>query len=70
MTGDIFGELRLGYLHDGKGGVTVITGGSVSGSMFDLYPDMRFSAGQAQYDNMRIPALTRLCGVTLTGAGE
>ena len=70
MTGDIFGELRLGYLHDGKGGVKIVTGGSISGSMFDLYPDMRFSAAQAQYNDMRIPALTRLYGVTLTGAAE
>ena len=70
MTGDIFGELRLGYLHDEEGGVTVVTGGSVSGSMFDLFPNMRFSAAQAQYDDMLIPALTRLYGVTLTGAAQ
>ena len=67
MTGDIFGELRLGYWHDGKT-VTPVTGGSVSGSMGDFVKDMAMSVSTAQYDNMRIPALTLLRGVTVTGA--
>ena len=68
MTGDIFGELRLGYWHAPDGTVTAVTGGSLSGSMRDFVPTMRFSARQAQYDFARIPALTRLHGVTVTGA--
>ena len=67
MTGDIFGEIRLGYWHDGET-VTPVSGGSVSGSMLDFVKDLAMSAEQAQYDSMRIPALTRLKNVTVTGA--
>ena len=67
LTGDIFGELRLAYWHDGET-VTPVSGGSLSGSMFDFVKDMRMSKAQAQYDNMRIPALTLLKNVTVTGA--
>ena len=67
LTGDIFGEIRLGYWHDGKT-VTPVSGGSVSGSMMDFVKDMRMSREQAQYDDMRIPALTLLKNVTVTGA--
>ncbi|MBQ9324402.1 MAG: TldD/PmbA family protein [Clostridia bacterium] len=66
ITGDIAGEIRLGYLHKGST-VSVVTGGSVSGSMRTLARDMRMSLRQVQYDCLRIPALTRLHGVTITG---
>ncbi len=69
MTGDIFGEIRLGYWHDGDT-VTPVSGGSVSGSMLDFVQDMRMSREQTQYNNYRIPALTLLKGVTVTGAEE
>lgn len=67
MGGDIAGEIRLGYLHDGDK-MTVVEGGSVSGSMRDFAKTMRFSAEQKQYDNYLIPAVTRLYDVSLTGA--
>ena len=67
ITGDIAGEIRLGYLH--RGGETVsVSGGSVSGSIMELMKDMRFSAESRQYDNLLIPAVTRLNGATVTGA--
>ena len=67
MTGDIAGEIRLGYLH--QGGRTVsVSGGSVSGNMKELAGSMIFSAESRQYDCMRIPAVTRLNGATVTGA--
>ncbi len=67
VTGDIAGEIRLGYLHrDGK--TIAISGGSVSGNMNELVKSMQFSAESRQYDNMRIPAVTRLNGATVTGA--
>ncbi len=69
LTGDIFGEIRLAYWHDGET-VTPVSGGSVSGSMMDFVKDMRMSREQTQYDNMRIPALTLLKNVTVTGAGD
>jgi len=67
MNGDIAGEIRLGYLHDGDT-VTVVEGGSVSGTMRELASTMRFSREQKQYNNFLIPALTRLTGVSITGA--
>ena len=67
MTGDIFGEIRLAYWHDGET-VTPVSGGSLSGSMLDFVQELYMSREQAQYDSMRIPALTLLKGVTVTGA--
>ena len=66
-NGDIAGEIRLGYLHDGDA-VTVVEGGSVSGSMRELAGSMRFSRERRQYDNYLIPAVTRLMGASITGA--
>ena len=66
MTGDIFGEIRLGYWHDGEN-CTVVSGGSVSGSMRDFVQALYASAETVQYNNWRIPALTRLGDVTVTG---
>ena len=67
MSGDIAGEIRLGYLHDG-GAVTVVEGGSVSGNMRELAGTMRFSKEQKQYNNYLIPSVTRLYGASITGA--
>ena len=50
--------------HDGDT-VTVVEGGSVSGTMREL---ASFSREQKQYNNYLIPALTRLTGVSITGA--
>ena len=67
ITGDIAGEIRLAYLHrDGR--VTPVSGGSVSGSMPELAKTMRFSKESRQYNCHLIPAVTRLQGVTITGA--
>ena len=67
LTGDIFGEIRLAYLHDGDT-VTPVSGGSVSGSMFDFLNDLSMSREQTQYNNMLIPSLTLFRNVTVTGA--
>lgn len=67
ITGDIAGEIRLGYLHRG-GNVTPVSGGSVSGSMAELAATMRFSKETRQYNCWLVPAVTRLKGVTVTGA--
>ena len=67
LTGDIAGEIRLAYWHH-DGVVTPVSGGSVSGSMFDYIRTMRMSRRQRPFDSFLIPALTRLSGVRLTGA--
>ena len=66
-SGDIAGEIRLGYLHDGDT-VTVVEGVSVSGTMRELAGTMRFSKELKQYNNYLIPAVTRLYGASITGA--
>ena len=67
MNGDLGGEFRLGYLHDGDK-VIPVSGGSVSGTMRELVKTMRFSREQRQYNTRLIPAVTRLKDVTVTGA--
>ena len=69
LTGDVFGEIRLAYWHDGET-CTPVTGGSVSGNMKQFIDEMLMSRESAQYDNMRIPALTLLKGATVTGVAE
>ena len=69
ITGDIAGEIRLAYLHQG-GSVTPVSGGSVSGNIRELLDGFRFSKETRQYDSLLIPAVTRLQGVTVTGAGN
>ena len=67
MGGDIAGEIRLGYLHQ-NGTVRIVSGGSVSGNIRELMNGFRFSKETRQYDCLLIPSVTRLQGVTVTGA--
>ncbi len=66
ISGDIAGEIRLGYYHDGDK-VTPVSGGSISGCMLNFVNDMYMSVGKRQYDRFLIPALTRLENVSVTG---
>lgn len=66
LSGDIFGEIRLAYLHDDDK-VIPVSGGSVSGNMKDLMKHMSMSREQRQYNNARIPAVTRFENVTIAG---
>lgn len=66
MTGDIAGEIRLGYYHDGEK-ITKVSGGSVSGSMREFVKEMYLSNETRQYSDTVIPAVIRLEGATVTG---
>lgn len=66
MSGDIFGEIRLAYYYDGDK-VIPVSGGSISGQMQNAIKDMEFSSEQKQYNNIKIPALTKLNGLVITG---
>ena len=66
VTGDLFGEIRLAYLHDGEKTVPV-SGGSVSGNLLNLAENMLLSKETVQHDNWRIPSATLIRGVTVTG---
>ncbi len=68
LSGDIFGEIRLAYLHEADGSVRPVTGGSISGNLKELLSDMKMSSERARYDNALIPACTRIANVTVTGA--
>ncbi len=67
ITGDIFGEIRLGYVHHADGTGFYVTGGSVSGNMRDNLDSMEMSAGLRQYDNMLIPRVTKLYKMSIAG---
>ena len=69
FNGDIAGEIRLAYWHDGER-VVPVSGGSVSGTMAELAARMCMSRETRQYDNWVVPAVTRLEGVTVTGAAR
>ncbi len=66
MTGDLFGEIRLAYWHDSNR-IVPVSGGSVSGSMLKLTPDMLLSSETSCFNNWIIPSVTLLKGVTVTG---
>ncbi len=66
MSGDIAGEIRLGYLHrDGQ--TRIISGGSVTGQMSDAIPAMEFSSETEQYDTFVIPRVTLLKNLKISG---
>ncbi|WP_026518286.1 metallopeptidase TldD-related protein [Butyrivibrio sp. MC2021] len=67
ITGDIAGEIRLAYYHDGDK-VTPVTGGSVSGSLPELLKNMKLSKEQTQYDCNLIPSVIKIENVTIAGA--
>ncbi len=67
VTGSIAGEIRLGYLRDHRG-LTVVTGGSVSGNMKELAAGLSFTEKTLTLDSLSLPVYTRLEGVSITGA--
>lgn len=69
MSGDIAGEIRVGYWHH-NGETTVVTGGSVSGNMLEAAKEMTFSRETRQYDTHIIPAVTRLENLRIAGVAD
>lgn len=67
ITGDVAGEIRLAYLHDGDK-VTVVSGGSVSGNLNEIMKNVKFSKELRQYDCAVVPSVVRLENVTISGA--
>ena len=67
LSGDIAGEIRLGYLWE-NGKCRIVSGGSVSGNMWEAMKEMRASREPRQYDSVLIPAVTRVEHLTVTGA--
>ena len=67
ITGDIFGEIRLAYVHNSDGSGYYVTGGSISGNMKDNLGSMEMSCSLRQYDNMLIPRITKLYKMNIAG---
>ena len=65
-TGDIAGEIRLGYLHD-ESGVKIVSGGSISGNMKEAAKAMYLSKEKTLYDGAEVPAVIRFDKLTVTG---
>lgn len=70
VTGSIFGEIRLGYYHDGEGNVTPVTGGSLSGNMAENLGCMYMSREVRRYADAEIPCVTRLEKMTVSGVEQ
>ena len=66
MTGDVFGEIRLAYYHDGEK-IIPVSGGSISGNMKDAAKEMYLSKESKKYDNAKIPAVTKLNNLLIAG---
>lgn len=66
MSGDIAGEIRLGYLHRGDK-TEIVTGGSISGQINDCLPNILLSKETIQYDSYVIPKVTKLPRLSITG---
>ncbi len=66
ITGDIAGEIRLAYWHDGEN-VIPVSGGSVSGNLAELSKNIKFSRELKQYNNYQIPSVIKIENVTIAG---
>ena len=69
VTGDIAGEIRLAYLHK-DGSTTAVSSGSATGNMRDMAKKLYASRELRQYNNILIPKVTLLDGLTITGNEE
>ncbi|MCR4903829.1 MAG: TldD/PmbA family protein [Butyrivibrio sp.] len=66
LTGDIAGEIRLAYWHDGDK-ITPVSGGSVSGNLNELMKNIQISKETKQYNNYLIPSVIKIENVTVAG---
>ena len=66
ITGDIAGEIRLAYWHDGDT-ITPVSGGSVSGNLAELAKNLKLSKELKQYNNYLLPSVIKIENVTIAG---
>ena len=67
-SGDFGMEIRLGY-EIGKGGRRAISGGSVTGNLFDALANARFSADSQGFAQFAGPAAIRFESLQVAGEG-
>jgi len=66
LTGDFGMEIRVGY-ERGPGGTRPLTGGSVSGNLFDALAEVRLSSETRQIGTTQGPAAMRFESLQVTG---
>lgn len=69
LTGDIAGEIRLGYWHH-QGQTDIVSGGSVSGSLPQLMEGLAVSSEEKRFGTALIPEVTMIHNITVTGIGK
>lgn len=67
FSGHFAGEIRLAYLFDNDGGVTLITGGSINGSLLECGGSMTFSTERYTSSLYDGPFAVRLRAVSVAG---
>lgn len=67
FDGHFKGEIRLGYLYDGKGNVSLVTGGSINGSLLEGQKDIVFSKETQKLSLYEGPKAALLKGVSIAG---
>lgn len=67
MSGRFGGEIRLAYLFDGNGGVQLLTGGSISGSLLEKQDRLIFSTERYADSHYDGPAAVLIPGVSVAG---
>lgn len=67
FDGSFKGEIRLAYYYDEKGNVSLLTGGSVNGSLLECQKDMTFSCETESLMNYDGPLAIKLKNVAIAG---
>lgn len=67
MSGRFGGEIRLAYLFDDEGGVQLVTGGSISGSLLEKQDRLTFSTERYTNSHYDGPAAVLIPGVSVAG---
>ncbi|MCQ2523640.1 MAG: metallopeptidase TldD-related protein [Lachnospiraceae bacterium] len=67
FDGHFKGEIRLGYLYDGKGNVEIVTGGAVNGSMFEAQKNLTLSSETQKLSDYEGPVAILLKDVSIAG---
>lgn len=68
ITGDFGSEIRLAYLHTKNKERQIITGGSISGNIYDSLSSIRFTNETEQMNNYIVPKKVLLENVSVTRA--
>ncbi|MCR4960303.1 MAG: hypothetical protein K6A74_02535 [Lachnospiraceae bacterium] len=67
LDGHFKGEIRLAYLYDENGNRSVVTGGSVNGSIIEGMKDLKFSREMQKLANYEGPEVIKIRNVAVNG---